>query len=166
MNDSDKIAWQKVELGQYIDIVRGVSYASSELKTKPESISLVNLKNVNRGGGFRPDGLKDYVGKYKPDQQVVENDLIVAVTDLTPGAEVVGMPALIPKLAKPACISMDVVKLKFKNNSLDKKFLYYLLSGRSYKGWIRGFANGINVLHLNSEGITKFKVAIPKSTEE
>jgi len=158
--------WRKVKLGEYIDIIRGISYSSSDLKKSDDSIYLVNLKNVERGGGFRIDGLKEYSGSYKNEQLVNPGDIIIALTDLTPNAEIVGMPALIPFLEKPACISMDLVKIQIKKGDLDKRYLYYLLNTREYKGWIRGFASGVNVLHLNTDGILEFETSIPEDINE
>jgi type I restriction enzyme S subunit len=158
--------WRKVKLGEYIDIIRGISYSSSDLKKSNRSIYLVNLKNVERGGGFRIDGLKEYSGHYKNEQLVYCGDIIIALTDLTPNAEIVGMPALIPFLEKPACISMDLVKIQIKKDSLEKRYLYYLLNTKKYKGWIRGFASGVNVLHLNTDGILEFETYIPEDINE
>jgi len=166
-NEKISKTWQKVKFGDYIDLIRGVSYTSSSLRKSKEGIYLVNLKNVDKGGGFRNGGLKEYTGDYKNKQLVEEGDIIIALTDLTPNAEVIGMPALIPKLDKLACISMDLVKIKVKNeNLLDKKYLYYLLNTKEYKGWIRGFTNGVNVLHLKTEGILEFEAEIPKDISE
>jgi len=166
-NEKISKTWQKVKFGDYIDLIRGVSYTSSSLRKSKEGIYLVNLKNVDKGGGFRNGGLKEYAGDYKDKQLVEEGDIIIALTDLTPNAEVIGMPALIPKLDKLACISMDLVKIKVKNeNLLDKKYLYYLLNTKEYKGWIRGFTNGVNVLHLKTEGILEFEAKISKDISE
>jgi type I restriction enzyme S subunit len=158
--------WRKVKLGEYIDIIRGISYSSSDLKKSDDSIYLVNLKNVERGGGFRIDGLKEYSGNYKNEQLVNPGDIIIALTDLTPNGEIVGMPALIPFLEKPACISMDLVKIQIKKGGLDKRYLYYVLNTKEYKGWIRGFASGVNVLHLNTDGILEFETFIPEDPNE
>ena len=155
-----------MKLGEYIDIIRGISYSSSDLKKSDDSIYLVNLKNVERGGGFRIDGLKEYSGNYKNEQLVNSGDIIIALTDLTPNGEIVGMPALIPFLEKPACISMDLVKIQIKKGSLDKGYLYYALNTKEYKGWIRGFASGVNVLHLNTDGILEFETSIPEDPNE
>ena len=158
--------WRKVKLGNYVRPIRGVSYSSSDLRKSENSIYFVNLKNIDRGGGFRQGGLKTYSGKYKKKQLVSVGDIVIAMTDLTPQAEVIGMPALIAKFDKKVCISMDIVKLEFKKEGIDKKFLYYLLNHRNYKGWIKGFATGVNVLHLNSGGITEYEFEMPKKLSE
>ena len=56
---------------------------------------MVTLKSFNRGGGYRLDGLKEYTGKYKPEQEVFAGDLIVAYTDVTQAADVIGKPAMV-----------------------------------------------------------------------
>ncbi len=57
---------------------------------------MVTLKNFNRKGGFRFDGFKELISdNYKEKHIVFVGDLIVAHTDLTQDAEVLGNPAII-----------------------------------------------------------------------
>ncbi|RZK10409.1 MAG: hypothetical protein EOO43_20300, partial [Flavobacterium sp.] len=77
-----------VELSNYVECINGVSYKSSELN--PSKVGMVSLKSFDRNGGFRIDGFKEFTGKFKEKQVVVEGDLIVAHTDITQDAEVIG----------------------------------------------------------------------------
>ncbi|HEX3784898.1 MAG TPA: restriction endonuclease subunit S [Pseudonocardiaceae bacterium] len=67
---------------------KGVSYRSADLS--PSTTAMVTLKSFDRNGGYKQNGLKQFVGKYKPEQKVDPGELVVAQTDLTQAAEVVG----------------------------------------------------------------------------
>lgn len=148
-------------LDEIVETVNGVSYKSSELN--PSKTAMVSLKSFDRNGGFSIDGFKEFTGKYKEKQIVVEGDLIVAHTDITQEAEVIGNPALV--LTHPnyetLVISMDMVKVLPKVDWVSIEFLYYLMKTREFKGHCEGNANGSTVLHLSKQAIPTFEFPIP-----
>lgn len=150
-----------VELGDYVECINGVSYKSSELN--PSKVGMVSLKSFDRNGGFSIDGFKEFTGKYKEKQVVIEGDLIVAHTDITQDAEVIGNPALV--LSNPnfetMTISMDIVKVISKADWISTGFLYFLMRTREFKSHCEGCANGSTVLHLNKQAIPTFKFPEP-----
>ena len=85
--------WEAAPLETYIEIIKGRSYKSTELAES--TTALVTLKSFQRGGGYREDGLKAFTGQYKPEQKVEPGELVVAFTDVTQAADVVGKPALV-----------------------------------------------------------------------
>ncbi|MBF0573951.1 MAG: restriction endonuclease subunit S, partial [Desulfamplus sp.] len=103
--------WEFVELGKYVNCINGISYKSSELN--PSKKAMVTLKNFDRNGGFRLDGFKEYTGKYKKQHVVVQGDLVVAHTDITQEADVIGNPVLVVSGCNydEMIISMDLVKV-------------------------------------------------------
>jgi len=80
-------------LGGLIETVKGRSYKSEELVES--DTALVTLKSFARGGGYRPDGLKSFTGTFKPEQVVTPGELVIACTDVTQAAEVIGRPAIV-----------------------------------------------------------------------
>ncbi|HEY9247341.1 MAG TPA: restriction endonuclease subunit S [Candidatus Methanoperedens sp.] len=148
-------------LGDYVDCINGYSYKSSELN--PSKNALVTLKSFDRNGGFSMEGFKEFIGKIKPLHVVQEGDLVVAHTDITQEAEVIGNPALVvadPKFEK-LVISMDLVKVVPLTDWISKEFLYFLMRTREFKYHCLGCANGTTVLHLNKEAIPTFEFPIP-----
>lgn len=144
----------------FFGLAKGKSYAAEELTDDTGCMPFVNLKSFNRGGGYREDGLKYYSGRYKPEQVVLQNDVVMAVTDMTQDRAVVGRVARIPDLGeKGAVISLDTVKLVPK--SVHKTFLYAYMRHSGFADFIKEFANGANVLHLKPELITKQKIVVP-----
>jgi type I restriction enzyme S subunit len=150
-----------IELGNYVECINGVSYKSSELNTS--KVGMVSLKSFDRNGGFRIDGFKEFTGKFKEKQVVVEGDLIVAHTDITQDAEVIGNPALVidnPNF-ETMTISMDIVKVISKEDWISNEFLYFLMKTREFKSHCEGCANGSTVLHLNKQAIPTFEFPEP-----
>ena len=148
-------------LKDYVNCINGVSYKSSELN--PSKNALVTLKSFNRHGGFSIDGFKEFTGNYKEQQVVLEGDLVVAHTDITQEADVLGNPAL--TISSPyhetLVISMDLVKVVPKVDWLSTEFLYFLMRSREFKHHCLGCANGTTVLHLNKEAIPTFEFSTP-----
>lgn len=152
---------QTVKLNKFVKTTNGYSYRSVDLQ--PSDIGLVNLKNFDRSGGFRIDGFKDYVGKYKPEQIAFEGDLIVAHTDVTQEAAILGNPALVINDGryKKLVISMDLVKVESSDGKLNNAFLYFLMKTREFKYHCLGCSNGTTVLHLSKEAIPTFEFILP-----
>ncbi|SDN27684.1 type I restriction enzyme, S subunit [Desulfonauticus submarinus] len=153
--------WEYNTLENYVKVYRGVSYKSSELNNS--KVALVTLKNFGRDGSLRFDGFKEYTGKYKEEQVVNSGDLVVAQTDITQNADIIGNPLLIFNLLgyEKLIISTDVLKIEPKNDWFSKEFLYYLMRTRLFKEHCIGFSNGSTVLHLSKDAIPNFDFFVP-----
>lgn len=134
---------------------RGISYSTEEIECE-DGMNLVNLKNINSYGGFRRDGLKKYSGKYKQNQIVKFNDLVMGVTDMTQDRRTVGAVALIPNIM--GVISADLIKLV---SPIDNVFSYCMFKYGFYSKMISQFGNGANVIHLKPQSIKNQKILIP-----
>jgi len=152
--------WRFDEASKFFNLAKGISYAAEQLTDDTGHMPFINLKSFNRGGGYREDGLKYYSGQYKPEQVVYQNDVVMAVTDMTQDRAVIGQVARIPALGeKGAVISLDTVKLIPKN--IHKTFLYAYMRYSGFANFIKEFANGANVLHLKPDLILQQKIMIP-----
>ncbi len=153
--------WAFVELGEYVNCFNGVSYKSSELN--PSKTAMVTLKSFDRNGGFRLDGFKEFTGRYKEQHVVVQGDLVVAHTDITQDAEVIGNPVLV--VSSPSyetiVISMDLVKVTSKFAWLSNEFLYRMMRTREFKEHCLGYSNGSTVLHLSKQAIPSYEFFLP-----
>ncbi len=88
--------WEVKRLGEVVEFVKGVSHKSSEINSLQLGHPFITLNNFLRGGGFKDNEFKYYTGNNaKKEQFVIHGDLIIALTDMTPGAKVVGAPALV-----------------------------------------------------------------------
>lgn len=141
-------------------IVNGYSYKSSELVDDSDT-AMVNLKNFGRHGGFRLDGLKPFDGTPKPEQVLVSGDAMVAKTDLTQDAEVVGrclrMPAL-PRFEKYVA-SLDIAIARSKGQ-LPQLTLCALLAQPEFRDHCLGFVNGTTVLHMSKAALETYSLPV------
>lgn len=150
---------KSVSLGEAITIHRGKSYGSHEL-SETDGIPFVNLKCIDRDGGFRKSGLKRFTGKYKDTHKVVAGDIVMAVTDMTQDRRIVARAARIPTLDGGfGVISMDLVKIQPREGN-DPDYIYSLLRWSGFADEVKNHANGANVLHLIPERITDYKTHI------
>lgn len=154
---------QEICLGDIVETINGYSYKSSELN--PSENALVTLKSFNRDGSFRLDGFKEFTGKANQRQIVKQGDLIVAHTDITQEAEVIGNPVLViedPRY-KTLVMTMDCVKVVPKNGNYSIPFLYYLMKRPEFKFHCLGCSNGTTVLHLSKTAIPSYTFPKPNS---
>lgn len=156
--------WPNIELGEIVELTNGVSYSSEELK--PSKTAMVTLKSFNRRGGFNRDGYKEFTGKYKEQHILRNGDLLVAHTDITQDAEVIGNPILVSSEPKYEAIvfSMDLVKVTPKDMTYSNNFIYFLMRTRDFKEHCLGYSNGSTVLHLSKKAIPMFELKIPPKT--
>lgn len=151
--------WENTPLKNHLKILRGKSYSSEELRND-QGLPMLNLKNINRGGGFRRDGLKYFEGKYSKINLAYSGDIIIAVTDMTQDRVIIGRAARVPEMnIKEFIISMDLVKIV--PLKLSKTFLYSFFKYSGIGPKLAEFANGVNVLHLKPDLIYLEKAILP-----
>lgn len=155
--------WTPLYVSQAADIVKGKSYSSKDLVNSHDT-ALVTLKSFARGGGFRMDGFKPYSGTYKPNQIVSPGDLIVAYTDVTQAAELIGKPAIVVGIDSYTTLvaSLDVGIIRPNESTCGRQFLYNLFRTDSFQSHALAHTSGTTVLHLAKEGVGSFRFAYPK----
>lgn len=151
--------WTAEVLSETTKLIRGISYRKPELVLKGEGIAFVNLKCFSLNGTFRQNGIKYYNGKYKNEQILCNNDILVAVTDLTQDREIIGMPILWNG-STTALPSLDTCIIRSETSEL-KNFLYYEFKTKRYKSRIIEHANGSTVLHLSVKGLETYVFPLP-----
>jgi len=152
--------WEVKTLGDMAETFRGRSYRSIDLADEV-GIPFLNLKCIDRDGGFRRSGIKRYIGKYKDSHVARKGDIVVAVTDMTQERRLVAHAARVPSLGCDFGVcSMDLVRIEPKP-PMPKAFLYCFLRFSSFADEVKQHANGANVLHLSPDRITDFRFAVP-----
>jgi type I restriction enzyme S subunit len=155
------VGWKVETLGDLITTIKGRSYKSEELLDS--ETALVTLKSFARGGGYRPDGLKAFTGSYKPDQIVQPGDLVIACTDVTQAAEVIGRPAIVRGTGgyRRLVASLDTLIVRPRTVSLTLAFLYFMGRNNSFVAHMLAHTTGTTVLHLAKEAVPSFRFAFP-----
>jgi type I restriction enzyme S subunit len=152
--------WGVAKIGDIAEVLRGRSYRSVDLSDEA-GLPFLNLKCLDRDGGFRRSGLKRYIGDFKESHTAKKGDIIMAVTDMTQERRIVARAALVPTLeGDTGVISMDLVRVEPKPG-MSKLFLYSLFRYSSFADEVKHHANGANVLHLSPERVTGYELALP-----
>ena len=156
-----------VSLSSIADFVSGYSYKGTELVES--DIAMATIKNFDRKGGFKLDGYKEIQPstKLKPEQHAELFDTLVAHTDLTQNAEVIGNaePVLSFSGYRDIVFSMDVVKVLPKDG-ISKFLLAALLQDGRFKAHALGYVNGTTVLHLSKKALPEFELPLPSDLDE
>lgn len=151
-----------VLLGDLVDVVKGISYRSTDYTDSKNGLAFVNLKSVERSGGYRYDGIKYYAGELKGSQYVKSGDILIANTDLTQHRDVIGSPLLMPDIGRKACFSLDLSKLVIKKpDQIDKYYLFYFLKSPRARDYMISHSNGSTVIHLSVKSVPDMPLRLP-----
>jgi len=151
--------WGVKELGKLIDIQRGISYKSSDISGG--GIPMISLNSFNLDGTYKAGGIKSYSGKYTDKQIAKSEDLLIAATDVTRNADIIGKAIIVPHYYKNDLVfSMDIAKIIPKKD-ISSPYLMMLFNSDHYHNYIKWYASGTIVLHLNMDGVKWYKAEIP-----
>jgi len=154
--------WTVQPMAEIATVIRGRSYRGAEI-TDEGGVPFINLKCIAREGGFRPGGVKRYVGDFKSQHMVVAGDIVVAVTDMTQERRIVARAARVPEIRDEfGVFSMDLVKVVPRE--VPGEYLYGLLRHSGFADEVKAHANGANVLHLHPDRISEYKAVLPPRT--
>lgn len=160
--------WGLYKLGNYVNLIKGISYRSEDYCLENEGHIFINLKCVARNGGFRKEGIKFYKGDVKEEQFVKPGDIVIANTDLTQNREIIGSPIKIPdiKSNRKMCISLDISKIDIIDKKLNNDFLYYYLMSPNARYFMISNSNGTTVLHLSTNNVSDMLIPLPTLAEQ
>ncbi len=152
--------WEVVNLKGRYQIERGISYTSKDIESG-KGVAMLNLACVDRDRNYRDGELKYYAGKLSDTDMVKPFDLMIACTDLTREREIIGCPILVPADENDYTYSMDMAKIHFTDDNIEDLYMYAALRTTFYHEYIKQWASGTNVLHLNLEGLDWYNTYIP-----
>lgn len=152
--------WEVSQLKDKYSIERGLSYTSKDIESGV-GVPMINLACIDINRNYRDGELKYHNGNVPDSAKLNSEDLLVACTDLTRNADIVGSPILTPNDDKTYTYSMDIAKLVPDERYFNKFYLYMALRTDFYHNYIKKWASGTNVLHLNLEGISWYNTWIP-----
>lgn len=152
--------WEVSTLKGKYDIKRGISYTSKDIESG-DGTPMINLACVDIKRNYRDGEIKYYNGNVTPENLLSPNDLLIACTDLTRNADIVGSPILTPNDGNTYTFSMDIAKLIPNEAELNPIFLFMALRTEYYHKYIKRWASGTNVLHLDLTGLDWYKMWFP-----
>ena len=152
--------WQPASVADVAAVSRGRSYKGTELADEG-GLPFVNLKCMERDGGFRASGLKRYTGNFKESQTVRPGDMVMGITDMTQERRIVARVGRVSGLdAAFGVFSMDLVRIASRGGHPDL-YLYAMFRWSGFADEVKQHANGANVLHLLPARIEEYRFALP-----
>ena len=134
---------------------RGRSYKGSELADSGGR-PFVNLKCMQRDGGFRSSGLKRYTGQFKESHTVRSGDMVMGITDMTQERRIVARVGRVSGIDTDfGVFSMDLVRIASRGLYAEP-YLYAMFRWSGFADEVKQHANGANVLHLLPARIEEF----------
>ncbi|MEC7753227.1 restriction endonuclease subunit S [Roseivirga sp. UBA1976] len=146
------------ELGHGIEIKHGFAFKGEFFSGEGEKIVLTPGNFYDEGGfKYTPGKEKFYTGEIPEDYICSKGDLIVAMTEQTPG--LLGSTALVPEDEK-FLHNQRIGLITFDNQKYDKLFLNYLFRTKSVRDQIALSSSGTKVKHTSPKRI--YEVLAPK----
>ena len=139
-------------------IERGVSYSSDEI-LDTSATPMINLACFSKAGNYRLGEMKYFSGNIPETKLISPMDMLIACTDMTQGADIIGRPILVSNEFEQYTFSTDLALVIPKGKL--KMYLYYTLRTPFYHKYIRPFASGTTVKHLNLIGVENYVLPIP-----
>lgn len=159
LNYSIPEGWSVTTLKGLYSIQRGLSYSSDDIISE-NGVPMINLACIDKNRNYRDGELKYHSGNIPNNLFLTPEDLLIACTDLTREREIIGCPILVPDDGIKYTYSMDIAKISF-SSKLNNLYMFMALRTDFYHNYIKKWASGTNVLHLNLEGLDWYPIAIP-----
>ncbi len=154
--------WNTVTLDELIEIKHGYPFKSKSFSDSGQYI-LLTPGNCYESGGLKLKGSKEkyYTGDIPKDYLLSRGDLLVVMTDLVNTAPILGGAFMIPEDDKFLHNQRLGLINIIDDSRIHKKFLYYVLNIKSYRGQVRGSASGATVRHTSPDRIKRCRMCIP-----
>lgn len=155
--------WPEHDLSEFVSIKHGFAFKGEFFKSEETADYLLTPGNFSVGGGFKGDKFKFYDGPVPEDYILQKNDLVVTMTDLSKEADTLGYSALVPEIKGHRLLHNQRVGLvEFKNDEVDKVYLYFLLRSREYRHHVLSGVTGTTVKHTSPTKILSYRFKKPQ----
>lgn len=151
--------WRHATVGDFVSLQRGNTY-QSKLLDAPGPV-LLGLGSIERDGGFRADKLRTYGGESAAKLLVYPGDMYVSLKDVTQSGDLLGSIARVPVSVSVGRMTQDTVKLIFKDELVDRSYLYWVLRSPEYREYCRARGMGTTNLSLSRDDFLSFPVPEP-----
>ena len=163
--------WREVNLGEYVHVINGYAFKSSNFLDTgtPETLPIIKIKNV-ANGNVHLNGAHHHIYDASLSKYLVENkDVLIALTGNHPQAEsqVVGIASRY-KLNEKALLNQRVAKIVTKNESLlVKDFIYYYLIDTNTHQYLASQSSGsANQANISKTDIEQIVISLPCLEEQ
>ena len=157
---------KKYKLGELIGVSRGASLSGDFYAASGKYIRLTCGNFDYRNNCFKENTSKDnlyYIGEFKEEFLLEKGELITPLTEQAIG--LLGSTAWIPESGK-YIQCQDIDKITCKEELLNKKFAYYLLSSDMAKRQLSAAARKTKIRHISPSKIKDCIVWFPPLPEQ
>lgn len=158
--------WDEKILGDLVQLENGFAFQSKYFKKSSTNVIVLTPGSVNIGGGFQAGKGQYYDTKQEVAPRYIfkPNDMFITMTDLTPTAQALGFPAIIPKDENTYLHNQRLGKLVgFKG---DLGFLYNLLRTTKKQKEIVATSSGTTVKHTSPDKFLNRSCFFPERAEQ
>lgn len=152
--------WGSSAVGDLIDLQPGVSYTSAEI-AEHKGVPMINLGSIDKNRAYRDEKIKYFNGAVPKNKYVYPGGMLLACTDLTSDGLIIGCPIFVPRNHDVFTYSMDLSRIEITSKRILPTYLYMTLRTDWYHSYIKRFASGTNVRHLDVAGVTRYPIVIP-----
>ncbi|MCG8761043.1 hypothetical protein G1L15_14230, partial [Tenacibaculum finnmarkense] len=139
--------WEVKKLSELLQLENGYAFKSEYFQSKTSEYIVLTPGNVHLKGGFQygKGNYYNILGKYPERFNLKAGDIFVTMTDLTPTAQTLGLPAIVPDDGNKYLHNQRLGKLT--NLKGDKEFLFQLLCSSKNQKKIVVTSSGTTVKH-------------------
>jgi|ETNmetMinimDraft_31_1059906.scaffolds.fasta_scaffold00156_8 type I restriction enzyme, S subunit len=154
------MSWQRVCLGEYIDLISGPAFKSARFTDNPDDIPLVKGDNLAQGyiswekSKYWPKEDAESYSKY----WLNEGDVILAMDRpwVTAGLKYSWIKPHDPR----AFVVQRVARMRGRSGLLSE-YLRYIVGSKHFSDYIKNIMGGTNVPHISPKQIGTYEVALP-----
>jgi len=157
---------RKYKLRDLIEVTRGASLSGDFYAASGKYIRLTCGNFDYHNNCFKENTSKDnlyYTGEFRTEFLLDKGDLITPLTEQAIG--LLGSTAWIPESGK-YIQSQDIAKITCKEELLDKKFAYYLISSNMVKQQLGAAAQQTKIRHTSPDKIKDCTVWLPSLADQ
>ena len=158
--------WTLQKLKKVVSLENGFAFKSRNFQDEVSDLIVLTPGSVNIGGGFQEGKGHFYneMGNFPTKYILKAGDIFVTMTDLTPTAQALGFPAIVPEDGRTYLHNQRLGKLTdFEGN---KDFLFYLLSTSKNQKRIVLTSSGTTVKHSSPDKILNGESGYPEKSEQ
>lgn len=157
--------WETVSLRELFTLKSGVAFSSKYFSdTGPILLTPGNF-NIDGGLYFNEQNTKRYSGPYSSSTIFEYKDLLIVMTDLTPGCKLLGKPAFVDR-HEPILHNQRIGKIVPTTRRVLLDYLYWFFLSDTYATRMRETATGSTVRHTSNGSVYGSIIALPPTRAE
>ncbi len=162
--------WLTYRLGDVITFKNGFAFKPSDyISASTDGYEVFRMGYIEPGRGFKEDDRKVFIHKSvlkgKKQYFVEVGDILIAMTDMKDNMKLLGYSAYI-KESNRFVLNQRVGLIRSNTQSVNQRFLYYLLNEKRYIQKLRSGANTGVQANLSTAGIKDINITVPPLPEQ